>query len=305
MRHPGITLGYRIEADGQSLAYVPDHQQPDGESPIDAGVLDLCDGVDVLVHDAQYTDLELSHKPTGAIRRSTSRSAWPLPPGSAASGAFPPRPLPRRRDARRNAGAARALGVTRGRDCVLVALEGTTVECRPASRAPRWRYPRPRAELLPSPEIEGVVIVEPVVHADERGTFVEFWRQEWLPGVPEVVQANRSDKVAGSVVGLHYHLYQADYWYAVAGRARVVLHDLRRTSPTEGATLAVELEGSGHRAVYVPPGVAHGFAALQPISSSSTSWTATTTPETSSGWRGTTPSSGSTGGVDRSGALGP
>jgi phosphoribosyl 1,2-cyclic phosphodiesterase len=62
VRHPGITLGYRIEADGQSLAYVPDHQQPDGESSYDAGVLDLCEGVDVLVHDAQYTDLELSHK---------------------------------------------------------------------------------------------------------------------------------------------------------------------------------------------------------------------------------------------------
>jgi dTDP-4-dehydrorhamnose 3,5-epimerase len=119
--------------------------------------------------------------------------------------------------------------------------------------------------LLPSAEIEGVVIVEPMVHADERGTFVEFWRREWLPGVPEVLQANRSDKVAGSVVGLHYHLHQADYWYVVAGRARVVLHDLRRTSPTEGASSVVELEGSGHRALYVPPGVAHGFAALSDL----------------------------------------
>jgi phosphoribosyl 1,2-cyclic phosphodiesterase len=62
VRHPGVTLGYRIEADGKSIAYVPDHQQTDGTPAYDAGVLDLCEGVDLLVHDAQYTDVEISHK---------------------------------------------------------------------------------------------------------------------------------------------------------------------------------------------------------------------------------------------------
>ena len=61
--HPGPTLGFRIEADGRSIAYIPDHQQPIGGEPDDAS-LELCDGVDVLVHDAQYTDFELSHKAT-------------------------------------------------------------------------------------------------------------------------------------------------------------------------------------------------------------------------------------------------
>jgi ribonuclease BN (tRNA processing enzyme) len=64
VRHPGATLGYRIEADGVAVAYVPDHQQPPPGSPIDDGVLELCEGAQVLVHDAQYTDFELSHKPT-------------------------------------------------------------------------------------------------------------------------------------------------------------------------------------------------------------------------------------------------
>jgi len=64
VRHPGTTLGYRIEADGQSVAYVPDHQQPPDGEPFDEGVLELCDGVDLLVHDAQYTAFELGHKPT-------------------------------------------------------------------------------------------------------------------------------------------------------------------------------------------------------------------------------------------------
>lgn len=61
--HPGATLGYRIEADGRSIAYVPDHQQPPDGGPIDQGVLEMCEGVDVLVHDAQYTELEMTHKP--------------------------------------------------------------------------------------------------------------------------------------------------------------------------------------------------------------------------------------------------
>jgi len=121
------------------------------------------------------------------------------------------------------------------------------------------------AEVTPSAAIDGVLVVDPVVHADDRGLFVETWRQEWLGNVPPMVQGNRADRVAGTVVGLHYHLHQADYWVVVAGRARVVLHDLRAGSPTDGATLAMDLGGDGlerHRGVYIPPGVAHGFAAF-------------------------------------------
>jgi dTDP-4-dehydrorhamnose 3,5-epimerase len=78
----------------------------------------------------------------------------------------------------------------------------------------------------------------------------------------EMVQANRSDKLAGTVVGLHYHLHQADYWYVPRGRARVVLHDLREGSPTDGGTLVTEIGEHDDRGIFIPPGVAHGFAAL-------------------------------------------
>ena len=121
------------------------------------------------------------------------------------------------------------------------------------------------AEVTPSAAIDGVLVVDPVVHVDDRGLFVETWRQEWLGDVPPMVQGNRADRVAGTVVGLHYHLQQADYWVVVAGRARVVLPDLRVGSPTDGATLVMDLGGDGpeqHRGVYIPPGVAHGFAAF-------------------------------------------
>ena len=84
-------------------------------------------------------------------------------------------------------------------------------------------------------------VVDPTVHRDERGIFVETYRREWFPNGREMVQGNRGDRQAGAVVGLHYHLHQADYWYVPNGRARVVLHDLRDGSPTDGATLTLDL----------------------------------------------------------------
>ena len=78
----------------------------------------------------------------------------------------------------------------------------------------------------------------------------------------EMIQGNRSDKQAGAVVGLHYHLHQADYWYLTRGQGRVVLHDLRSGSPTDGATFTVDIDDVDERGIFIPPGVAHGFAAL-------------------------------------------
>ena len=110
--------------------------------------------------------------------------------------------------------------------------------------------------------ITGVWIVEPDAHGDERGRFIETYRRSWFPEGREMIQGNRSDKLAGAVVGLHYHLHQADYWLVPKGTARVVLHDLRRKSPTEGATLVLEIGEADSRGVFIPPGVAHGFAAV-------------------------------------------
>ena len=132
-------------------------------------------------------------------------------------------------------------------------------------------------------EIAGVLLVELTAHADSRGFFVETYRREWFPQGYEMVQANRCDRRAGCVVGLHYHLQQTDYWYVPFGKARVVLHDLRVGSPTEGVTWVTDLGAravsheltdldggavshefdiSQHAGLYIPQGVAHGFASL-------------------------------------------
>jgi len=123
------------------------------------------------------------------------------------------------------------------------------------------------ATVSESPTIAGVFVVDPALHGDDRGVFVETYRRAWVPGAREMIQSNRADRQRDCVVGLHYHLHQADYWYVPFGRARVVLHDLREGSPTAGATLTLDLgareDGShDHRGVFIPPGVAHGFAAL-------------------------------------------
>jgi phosphoribosyl 1,2-cyclic phosphodiesterase len=62
--HVGTTLGFRVDAEGCSVAYVSDHQAPDDRSYVDDAVLELCDGVDLAIHDAQYTEEEFAAKAT-------------------------------------------------------------------------------------------------------------------------------------------------------------------------------------------------------------------------------------------------
>jgi dTDP-4-dehydrorhamnose 3,5-epimerase len=110
--------------------------------------------------------------------------------------------------------------------------------------------------------IEGVALVELTPHGDDRGIFLETYRREWVPGAREMIQMNVVSRVANSIVGLHYHLHQADYWYIAAGNARAILHDLRVGSPTEGVSASFDLGPPVAQGLFIPPGVAHGFAAL-------------------------------------------
>lgn len=126
-------------------------------------------------------------------------------------------------------------------------------------------------DLEPLEAIDGVVIARPDQHGDERGRFVETYRAEWFPDTSPMVQGNHAERRAGTLVGLHFHRHQTDYWYVVKGHARAVVHDLRAGSPTEGATAAIDLgEIAGgdhnHLGLLIPPGVAHGFAALTDVS---------------------------------------
>ncbi len=116
--------------------------------------------------------------------------------------------------------------------------------------------------ITQSEVIAGVWLVEPDVYGDDRGRFIETYRREWFPQGREMIQGNRADRRQGGLVGLHYHLHQADYWYVPFGTAKVVLHDLREGGPTDRATLELELSDQNNLGVFIPPGVAHGFLAV-------------------------------------------
>lgn len=107
-----------------------------------------------------------------------------------------------------------------------------------------------------------MLVVKLAEHGDARGRFIETFRQEWFPGTPPMIQSNRSDSRRGVVRALHYHMRQADYWYAPRGRIFVAMADLRPSSPSRGKTLTLEIGEGAELGVYIPPGVAHGFQAL-------------------------------------------
>lgn len=116
-------------------------------------------------------------------------------------------------------------------------------------------------------EIPDVVLVEYAVFPDERGFFAELYkRTEFLSGgVPYgFVQVNLSFSRAGVVRALHYQLKpmeQGKLVYVVSGRVFDVAVDIRRGSPWFGRHVSVVLEPGF--ALWVPPGFAHGFQALE------------------------------------------
>jgi dTDP-4-dehydrorhamnose 3,5-epimerase len=95
-------------------------------------------------------------------------------------------------------------------------------------------------------------------HRDDRGTFLELYREEWGVGV-DPVQWNAVDTEAEVLRGVHVHPRHDDYLTVVRGRATIGVRDLREGSPTEGVAACVELSGERPAAISIPHGVAHGF----------------------------------------------
>ncbi|HVL32084.1 MAG TPA: dTDP-4-dehydrorhamnose 3,5-epimerase [Actinomycetota bacterium] len=118
------------------------------------------------------------------------------------------------------------------------------------------------AVIRKSEVIQGVHFVQPKAIEDDRGRFLEIYRSEWIPGSREMVQSNRSFSRAGVLRGMHYHLFQADYWYFTAGHVFVALYDHRGTSKTAEKAEMLEIKDGEDLGIYIPPGVAHGFYAI-------------------------------------------
>jgi dTDP-4-dehydrorhamnose 3,5-epimerase len=114
-------------------------------------------------------------------------------------------------------------------------------------------------------QIPEVVLIEPEVHGDERGFFVETFRASWLPELGldvEFVQQNHSRSAAGVLRGIHMQAGQAKLVRCPRGRIWDVAVDLRPDSATYRRWEGYELSDENHRQLFIPDGFGHGFCVL-------------------------------------------
>jgi dTDP-4-dehydrorhamnose 3,5-epimerase len=118
-------------------------------------------------------------------------------------------------------------------------------------------------------DLPGVLVIEPDVHQDPRGFFLETYHAaKYRDGGIEApfVQDNHSRSVRGTLRGLHLQpgRPQGKLIRVVEGEIYDVAVDVRRRSPTFGRWVAVTLSARNFKQCYVPPGFAHGFCVLSP-----------------------------------------
>lgn len=116
--------------------------------------------------------------------------------------------------------------------------------------------------------IKGVFIIEPRVFSDSRGYFMETWKQAEFDeriGHVQFIQDNESKSSYGVLRGLHYQkgeASQAKLVRVIKGKVIDVAVDLRKSSPTFGQHVMVELSEDNKRQFFIPRGFAHGFLVL-------------------------------------------
>lgn len=118
-------------------------------------------------------------------------------------------------------------------------------------------------------KLSGCLLISPKIFADERGYFMETYRESWMDSTQDFsgnfVQDNQSFSHYGTIRGLHFQ----DGEYAQAKLVRVlqgtildVAFDLRKDSPTYGHHVAIELSAENKQQLWIPKGFAHGFSVL-------------------------------------------
>ncbi|HYK42077.1 MAG TPA: dTDP-4-dehydrorhamnose 3,5-epimerase family protein [Thermoanaerobaculia bacterium] len=133
----------------------------------------------------------------------------------------------------------------------------------------------PPKTYLRRPAIDGVRTLKLSRFTDDRGFFLEIFRTgadhpearalaDFFGGAPAPAQMNFSVVNAeGHIKGLHYHLRQDDIWFfPPPSKAKIVLYDIRKSSPTFGQTQTLVAGDGQDLLVRIPPGVAHGYRPL-------------------------------------------
>jgi len=123
-------------------------------------------------------------------------------------------------------------------------------------------------EFIPQ-SISDVWVIEPKIHGDERGYFVETFRQDKFEDAlgykVNFIQDNESKSSKGVLRGLHFQLAphaQSKLVRVIEGAVLDVAVDIRKGSPSFGQHVAVELSGDNKKQIFIPRGFAHGFVVL-------------------------------------------
>jgi dTDP-4-dehydrorhamnose 3,5-epimerase len=144
-------------------------------------------------------------------------------------------------------------------------------------------------ERLPT-RLDGLVLLAPAVHGDERGFFMETYRENaWAEHGVEgaFVQDNHSRSRRGTLRGIHFqtHPGQGKLVRCARGKVLDVVVDLRRGSPTFGEWEAVELDDERHLQLWIPVGFGHGFCVLSDLADFTYKCTNAYDPATEAGIR--------------------
>jgi dTDP-4-dehydrorhamnose 3,5-epimerase len=120
--------------------------------------------------------------------------------------------------------------------------------------------------------LDGLLVLEPAVHGDERGFFIETYKHSWheqagIPPLESFVQDNHSRSTHGVLRGMHFQIGVGVAKLVRCARGRIfdVAVDLRHGSPTYGEWEGVELDDENMRELYVPVGFAHAFCVLSDV----------------------------------------
>ena len=119
-------------------------------------------------------------------------------------------------------------------------------------------------------ELQGTILIEPAVHGDERGFFMETYRRSLFAELgihDDFVQDNHSRSAGGVVRGMHFDVGEGQAKIVRCARGAIfdVVVDLRRGSPTFGRWEGHEVSDANYRQLYVPRGFAHGFCVTTDI----------------------------------------
>jgi dTDP-4-dehydrorhamnose 3,5-epimerase len=109
--------------------------------------------------------------------------------------------------------------------------------------------------------IDGVKTKQLKIFTDDRGFLTEILK-DGEDVFKEIKQATYTESYSGVIKAFHWHKKQWDIWFVAGGMAQVVLHDLRKESPTYKQTDVFYFGDDNHQVLLIPPGVAHGYRVL-------------------------------------------